>query len=170
VTAAPTPGPSGRAACATWQTWPLLGALQLGAALLGACTLAPKLEAPRLSIVSVQLQSSELWAQHLRVRLHVHNPNDRELPVRGLEYTIEIAGEQFASGQSAASFVVPPLGEAEFDTNVTTNLAGALLKLLGRGPSALAQEVPYRISGKVSLGQGLWRSIPFDEHGTFRLQ
>jgi LEA14-like dessication related protein len=138
------------------------------AALLGACVLAPKLEAPKLSIAGVQVVSGELWVQHLKVRMHVHNPNDRELPVQGLEYTIEIAGEEFASGASAASFVVPPRGDAEFDTNVTTNLAGAVLKLLARGPGALTEEVPYRLSGKVSLASGLWRSIPFDEHGTFK--
>jgi LEA14-like dessication related protein len=112
--------------------------------------------------------SGELWVQHLKVRMDVHNPNDRELPVQGLEYTIEIAGEEFASGASAASFVVPPRGDAEFDTNVTTNLAGAVLKLLARGPGALTEDVPYRLSGKVSLASGLWRSIPFDEHGTFK--
>jgi len=140
----------------------------LVAPLLTACALAPQLEAPKLSIAGVQVVSSELWAQHLKVRMHVHNPNDRELPVKGVGYTIEIAGEQFASGESAASFVVPARGDAEFDTNVTTNLAGAMLKLLARGPGALTQEVPYRLSGKVSLASGLWRSIPFDEHGTFR--
>jgi LEA14-like dessication related protein len=106
--------------------------------------------------------------QHLKLRLHVHNPNDRELAVKGLEYTIEIAGQHAASGESAASFVVPPRGDAEFDTNLTTNLAGAALKLLGQGPNALAQEVPYRLSGKVSLASGWWRSIPFDERGTFK--
>jgi LEA14-like dessication related protein len=154
--------PTGRASRAP------LSATVLGAALLGACALAPKLETPKLSIVDVQVVSGELWVQHLKVRMHVHNPNDRELPVKGLEYTIEIAGEHFASGESASSFVVPPRGDAEFDTNVTTNLAGAVLKLLSRGPNALEEEVPYRLSGKVSLAAGLWRSIPFDQHGTLK--
>jgi LEA14-like dessication related protein len=138
------------------------------AALACGCALAPKLEAPKLSIVDVQVVSGEVWEQRLRVRIHVHNPNDRALPVKSLEYTIEIAGEKFASGESAQSFVVPPRGDAEFDTNVTTNLLGALLKVLGRGPNARVEEVPYRLSGKVALSEGLWRSIPFDEHGTFK--
>ena len=140
----------------------------LAAALLPACSLGPKLEAPKLSIVGVQVVSAELWTQHLKVRLQVHNPNDRELPVKGLEYTIEIAGEQFASGDSAASFVVPPHGDAEFDTKVTANLAGTVMKLLTRGANAASEGIPYRLSGKVSLSSGLWRSIPFDERGTFR--
>jgi LEA14-like dessication related protein len=146
----------------------LFAAALLAAGLPAACAVAPKLEAPKLSIADVQVVSAELWVQHLKVRLHVHNPNDRELPVKGLEYAIEIAGKQVASGESAASFVVPPRGDAEFDTNVTADLAGATLKLLTRGPNALAEEVQYRLSGKVSLASGLWRSIPFDEHGSFK--
>jgi LEA14-like dessication related protein len=141
----------------------------LGAALLAACALAPKLEAPKLSIVDAQILSSDLWSQRLKVRLRVQNPNDRALPVKGLEYTIEVEGQQFASGESAASFVVPAMGEAEFDTTVTTNLAGALMKLLARGANA-GHDVSYRLSGKVSLSEGFLRSIPFDERGTFRLQ
>ena len=140
------------------------------AALPAACALAPKLEPPKLSIADVQLRSADLLSQRLKLRLHVQNPNDRALPVRALEYTVEVDGEHFASGESAASFVVPPLGEAEFDTNVTTNLAGVLLKLLAGGPRALERSVSYRLSGKVTLSEGLWRSIPFDERGTFRLQ
>ncbi len=147
---------------------PRVTAVALAAALLAACALAPEFEAPKLSISGLEVVSAELWVQHLKVRMHVHNPNDRELPVKGLEYAIEIAGEEFASGASAESFVVPAHGDAEFDTNVTTNLAGAVLKLLGRGPNAFTEEVPYRLSGKVSLAAGLWRSIPFDERGTFK--
>jgi LEA14-like dessication related protein len=142
----------------------------LAGALLAACALTPKLAAPRLSVTEVQIVSSDLWEQRLRVRMHVQNPNDRALPVKGLEYTIEVEGQQFASGVSAASFTVPALGEAEFDMNVTTNLAGALLKLLARGPDALGQSVAYRLAGKVSLSEGLLRSIPFEERGTFTLR
>lgn len=142
----------------------------LALALLAGCALAPKFETPKLSIVTVQILSSDFLAQHVRVRLHVQNPNDRDLAVRGLTYSIEVGGQPFASGESAASFVVPALGEAEFDTNVTTNLAGTLMTLLSRGPDSLTQRVDYRLSGKLSLSAGLLRSIPFDERGSFSLQ
>jgi LEA14-like dessication related protein len=141
----------------------------LSAAALASCALAPKFETPKLSVADVQIQSSDLWAQRLKVRMHVQNPNDIALPIKGITYTIEVDGQQFASGESATSFVVPALGEAEFDMNVTTNMAGALLKLLAHG-SEVRQSVPYRLSGKVSLSQGLLHSIPFDERGTFKLQ
>jgi LEA14-like dessication related protein len=137
---------------------------------LGGCALAPHFEAPRLSVVDVQLVSSELWEQRLKVRLRVQNPNDTELAVKGIEYTLDIAGQQVASGVSDASFVVPALGEAQFDTNLTTNMAGALLRLIARGPDTLSNGVDYHLVGKVSLANGWMRSVPFDERGNFKLQ
>jgi LEA14-like dessication related protein len=146
-----------------------IAACAAGALLASGCVLAPKLTPPTLTIVGVQLEGSDLFAQHLKVRVHVQNPNDRTLPVKGIEYTLEVDGQSFATGDSAASFVVPALGEAEFDMNVTTNVAGTLMRLMARGPDALAN-VPYRLSGKVSLSQGWLQSIPFEQRGTFRLQ
>jgi LEA14-like dessication related protein len=139
------------------------------ALLCGGCVLAPKFTTPTLTIVGVRLDSSDLLTQHLKVRVHVQNPNDRTLPIKGIEYTLEVDGEPFATGESAASFVVPALGEAEFDMNVTTNMAGMLVRLLAR-PSDDRASVPYRLTGKISLSQGWLQSIPFEQHGTFRLQ
>ena len=132
-------------------------------ALLAACATAPKLEPPKVSIVGLKVVSAEVWVQHLKVRLQLHNPNDRDLPVTALEYTIEIAGQDIASGSYAESFVVPAHGDAEFDTNVTANLASAVLKLLTHVPSTL---VPYRLAGKITLAEGLGR-IPFEERASF---
>jgi LEA14-like dessication related protein len=137
---------------------------------LAACAFTPKFEAPKLTVVDAQLGSGDLFSQQLKVRMHVVNPNDRALPVRALEYTLEVDGQQLASGVSASSFVVPALGETDFDMNVTTNLAGTLLKLIARGSQGTADAVPYHLSGKVSLSEGLLRSIPFDQSGTFKLQ
>ncbi len=138
--------------------------------LAGCALFAPKLEAPRLSIVSVSLLKSDLWEQRLKVRMRVQNPNDRTLPVKGLSYSIDLEGQEFASGVSGASFVVPADGEAEFDMNVTANMAGALFKLFGRGAEAQTDRIEYRIRGKVSLSEGLLRTVPFEQHGTFNLQ
>jgi LEA14-like dessication related protein len=138
---------------------------------LAACSgLAPKLETPRLSVVDVQVQQAGLWEQRLRVRMRVQNPNDRHLPIKGLSYTLEVAGEDFARGITDTAFTVPALGEAEFDMNVTANAASALIRYLGRRDEASADSVDYRLVGKVSLAQGILRSIPFEERGTFRLR
>jgi LEA14-like dessication related protein len=147
-----------------------LAAAMLAAVLEAGCAWSAKLEAPTLSIVAVQLTSGTLWEQRLKVRMRVHNPNDLALPVKSLEYTLEVEGQPFASGVSDASFVVPALGETEFDMSMTTNVAGTLVRLLGRGSDSLGQSVAYHLTGKVLLAYGLLRSIPFEQSGTFRLQ
>jgi LEA14-like dessication related protein len=141
----------------------------LAAALLAACALAPHLQTPQLALVRVQLQGSDLWTQHLLLRIRVDNPNDRELSVRSIEFTLEVEGQQLASGESAASFVVPARGSTEFDTNVSANLAGTLMTLLARG-GGVPQSVTYRLAGKVSLAGGLLRTLPFEQEGTVKLQ
>jgi len=133
------------------------------------CVLGPKFTTPTLTVAGVQLEGGDLLEQRLKVRVHVQNPNDRRLPIKAITYTLEIDGQPFATGESAASFVVPALGEAEFDMNVTTNMAGTLMRLLARGPGAL-QSASYHLTGKISLSAGWLESIPFEQRGTVRLE
>jgi LEA14-like dessication related protein len=135
---------------------------------LSGCSLfVPKLQPPRLSVVNVEFQKGALWQQKLRVRMHVDNPNNRELPIRGINYTLDVNGQEFAHGESAASFVVPALGEAEFDMNMTANMAGTILSLLSHGSDA---NVEYHLAGRISLSEGLLWSVPFDQYGSFSLR
>jgi LEA14-like dessication related protein len=136
-------------------------------ALCGCSLFVPKLQAPHLSVVGIELQKGSLWQQRLRVRMHVDNPNDRVLPIKGITYALDVNGQEFAHGESAASFVVPPLGEAEFDMNMTANMAGTIISLLSHGSDAA---VDYHLAGRISLSEGFLRSVPFDQHGTFKLQ
>ena len=93
--------------------------------------------------MGVELQRGALWQQKLKVRMHVDNPNDRTLPIKGITYTLDVNGQEFAHGESAASFVVPALGEAEFDMNMTANMAGTIISLLSHGTDA---NVEYHLS------------------------
>ena len=129
----------------------------------------PKLETPNLSIVNVELLKSDIWEQRMKVRLRVQNPNDRSLPIKGLSYAVEVSGQELAHGVSSESFVVPALGEAEFDMNLTTNMATMLIEFLGRGASS-SDQIDYKIKGKISLSEGWLRSIPFQDSGSFKLR
>jgi LEA14-like dessication related protein len=135
----------------------------------GCSFFVPKFETPKLSVVNVEMQKSDLWEQRIKVRMRVENPNDRPIPVKGLTVALDVQGQELAHGVSGAAFNVPALGEAEFDMNMTANMAGALLKLLGTG-NQIKDAVDYRVRGKLSLSEGLMRSIPFEDSGTFRLQ
>jgi LEA14-like dessication related protein len=88
--------------------------------------------------------------------------------VKGLTVSLDVQGEELAHGVSAAAFNVPALGEAEFDMNMTANMAATLLKLLGNRNST--DSVDYRLKGRLSLAEGMLRSIPFEDHGTINLK
>jgi LEA14-like dessication related protein len=131
------------------------------------CASVANLEAPKLSVVSMKVQSADLFSQRMLVRMRVVNPNDRELPIKGISYRIEVNDAEFAQGESNTAFIVPALGEAEFDVQVTANLASALTKFLSRKRE---DTLEYRLVGSVSLSSGFLRRIPFDERGSVKLK
>jgi LEA14-like dessication related protein len=140
------------------------------AALVTACA-TTKFEAPNLHVVNMEmLESSNFFTQRVKVRVRVQNPNDIELPIKGVNATLFLQGEKFATGVSAESFTVPPFGEGEFDLMVDASVAGALIRILGEGKSdqLMQSGLDYRLTGKVSLSSGMIRSIPFDETGTLK--
>jgi LEA14-like dessication related protein len=135
-------------------------------ALAAGCSVL-QLEPPRLQVTEVSLVGADLLKQQLRVRMRVHNPNDVELPVRGISYEVQVAGDTFANGESQRDIVVPALGATEFDVDVTANAAAALLRVLANRDRG---DPDYRILGKVHLARGLIKSIPFEHSGTIRLR
>lgn len=142
--------------------------LLLVAVALSGCTLfVPKFQTPNLTIVGVEVRRANLLEQQLRVRVRVENPNDRSLPVKGLSYSLYLEGQEFATGVSDASFVVPALGSVEFNMDVSANAAGALFTILRSPPG---QGIEYHLQGRVELSQGWVRSIPFQQSGTFTLR
>lgn len=145
--------------------------VMLMATLLAACASQVKLEQPNLSVVGIEMLEGSLFTQRLKVRVRVQNPNDRELPIKGVSAKLEVAGRDFATGVSAQPFVVPAFGEAEFDLMVDASMAQTIIGMVGKdkqdGPR---DSLDYRLSGKVSLSSGLVRSLPFDEKGTLQLK
>lgn len=138
------------------------------AVLAGCAGLASRLESPNVSVVGIRAVKADLFEQRLEVRLRVDNPNSFDIPVRGLEVNVELAGEPFAQGSSAREFTVPAGGEAEFDMLVTAHAATALLRIASAGREE-REQIGYRLSGKLSTRLGLLRSIPFEEAGTLPL-
>jgi LEA14-like dessication related protein len=142
--------------------------LVLCAALAGCAGLPSDLRTPEISFVGMRALDASLFEQRLEVRMRVRNPNIIDLPVKGLDVDIELAGEPFAHGVSAREFVVPAQGEAEFDMIVTANAATALMKIAGSDRKS-REAIDYRVKGRLATRIGLLRSIPFDESGTVPL-
>jgi LEA14-like dessication related protein len=134
----------------------------------GCATLAPKLEAPEICVSRIEMLKGDFLQQTLRVTLHARNPNRVDLPVRGIQCDVEVAGERFAHGESEKEFVLPARGEADFDLAVTANGAGAVLRILGG--AVKGGQLEYRMSGRVELRSLLFRSLPFEQKGRVDLK
>jgi LEA14-like dessication related protein len=143
-------------------------ALAALATCLGACSaFAPQIEVPQLSLVRIGMMSADIFNQQFLVRVHVENPNDRELPVKAIDYKLFLEGDSFAEGMSSRPFVVPAKGETEFDMTVRTNFVSGIGRLMSRLNGR--DQVQYVIEGKVLTDLGMVKKIPFQESGTVSL-
>jgi LEA14-like dessication related protein len=142
-------------------------ALSAAAALLSACAVM-HLQAPDITPTAVELMEVQLDQQRFKVALHVQNPNDRALPIKSVNCTLEIQGVEVGRGESSVPFSVPAHGESDFDMIVTTNVATSMPNLVIR--LARGGELPsYRLSGSVNPDITLLPPIPFSKSGQLTL-
>jgi LEA14-like dessication related protein len=135
--------------------------------LVGCSAFRPKLEVPRLTLVRVAMNSSDVFSQQFLVRVHVQNPNDRELPVTGIDYKLFLEGDSFAEGSTSKPFTVPAQGETEFDMTVRTNFVSGIARLLSRLNGRT--QVQYVVEGKLLTDISMLKKIPFQESGSVSL-
>lgn len=136
---------------------------------LGACSLlGPKLVKPNLFVVSIDRLNGNLLQQNFQVKFRIQNPNDRALPVSGLHAELNVGGEQIAGGVSQRAFVVPALGDTEFDMTITANMALALLKLAGNAGNH-SDSIDYDLTGVVTVDLPFLGDVPFHQNGSFSL-
>lgn len=133
----------------------------------GCSAMRPQLEAPRLALVAVAMTSADIFNQQFLVRMNVQNPNDRDLPITGLDYKLFLEGDGFAEGMLNKPFVIPANGETDFDMTVRTNFVSGVGRLLSRlnGRS----QVNYSIEGKLLTDIRFLKKIPFSETGSVNL-
>ncbi|MEJ2514182.1 MAG: LEA type 2 family protein [Gammaproteobacteria bacterium] len=136
---------------------------------LAGCASLTSLEPPEVRVTDVRgmpRESSGL-EQRFAVGLNVLNPNNREILVDGMDFELELNGRQLARGVSSEAFVLPALGEAGTTVTVSTSLVNVFGQLLELGRTQ-PDRLEYRIRGKLHLGSGMVRTIPFDRTGTLQ--
>lgn len=150
---------------------PLPGLLALFSLILvlsGCASWQQQLQEPTISLVGVDIRELGLLRQRYVLTLNVQNPNSISLPVRGMSYGVDIAGEQFATGVSPKAFTVPSYGDADIEVEMTTNLISSLRQV--QELLAGKQEVvDYRLKGKLEVDMPFVKTIPFSNKGEFRL-
>jgi LEA14-like dessication related protein len=140
----------------------------LCAALLSACAAmsanqSTYEEAPRVSLASIQPRAANLYEQRYGLQLRIQNPNDEKIPIKGLSYSLEIKGREFAYGVSQQSVSIPSFGEALLDVDVVSNFLN-MLQELQENSEETHSNLKYRLFGSIALADSS-RSLPFDYQG-----
>lgn len=136
---------------------------------LVACSGIPiKPEAPRVTLIGLEPVSVDLFEQRYRVRLRIKNPNALDLPIRGIDFRLDINGQAFADGVGNQRVDVPAYGEAVVELEASSNLFQVFrqLQALQQGKSP---QIEYRLSGTVAAGS-LGQRLPFDYSGRLSLE
>ena len=134
--------------------------------LLTACAALEPTLAPRVRLADITLLEGGLLEQKMRVELDIGNPNNFDLPLDGLTFTLELNDRPLVEGFTNESVVIPRLGEARLAVFASTSLLGIIRQVMALGQG---EALSYRLSGRAYL-TGLARvSVPFETGGTLEL-
>jgi|ThiBioDrversion3_1041553.scaffolds.fasta_scaffold162428_2 LEA14-like dessication related protein len=134
---------------------------------LAACSSLPyNAVPPRVGVADVEVKSLGLFEQTFDVGLRVSNPNDFDITIEGLDFTLEVNGRPFASGVSQVSVRVPAVASAVLRVDAVMESKNLIRQLKTLPPATLAEGVPYRIKGRVKVDKASgW--LPFDHAGVY---
>ena len=100
-----------------------------------------------------------MFEQRLQVDLRVRNPNDFDLEVTGLDFTLHLNEQRLARGLSNKSSTISRLGDALVSVETTTSTLDVVRQLLNFRQD---QNLTYQVTGIVHV-QG--QRLPFEHKG-----
>lgn len=138
---------------------------------LNGCVSSPSGEAsirrdPEVQLVDVEVVRSRLLEQQFLLHFSVHNPDDVDLQVRALNYTVFLGKVKLASDKYSTWLTVPAHGRADLDVPVHTNLwrhMRDIVKLLKKSD----QPIRYRLKGELSVGLMFGHDVNVAHEGVF---
>jgi LEA14-like dessication related protein len=124
-------------------------------------------EAPQVALANVRLLDAKGLMQRIRVDLLVSNPNDFDIPLTGLDFSMTVNGADFGNGLSNAAVTLPRRGQATVPVDVTIKMLTVFNQIQAvqkRGA------LDYRLTGTAYLDHLLLPSVSFDRTGSLSLK
>lgn len=137
------------------------------ALLLGGCqSIGESFASPEVELAGVRLVEADLTTQRFVLDFDVRNPNPVALPVRAVNYGVDLGGMRLASGSSEQPFRIPAGGAGAFSVTVETSLLESARLLGARLLRGGEQSLDYDIGGSVEIDLPFVRPLPFSSRGT----
>ncbi len=149
------------------RTTRLLGIVILAMGLQACATLKPGFETPTVTISSFKTLPSDSMMPAFAIGLRVVNPNPDALNLRGISYTVRLAGSEVIKGVGNDLPVIPAYGEGEFNLTATANLFAGM-RLVSDLLKSNKDTFAYEVEAKLDIG-ALRPSIRVKDGGTISL-
>jgi len=128
-------------------------ALCLG--LASCASLQPKVEQPTVKVAGLQLLPAQGLSQPIEVSLLIANPNDRDLTLRGMSYTVGIENFDVLSGVSDQLPTLAAYKETQVKVVVTANVLQLVRLIEHFGRNGIKENVNYNFSAKLDFSAWL---------------
>lgn len=125
----------------------------------GCASWFTKGEPPEVLVTNVTPLEATAFEQRLQVDLRIRNPNDFDLLVTGIDFTLTLNGKRLARGLSNKDITVSRLSDAVVSVQTSTSTFDVVRQLLSFSQK---QDLSYEITGLLHLKDG---RLPFDNSG-----
>lgn len=134
----------------------------------GCSSLMPSFKEPQVNITSFALAPNSVGlAPRFNVGVQVINPNGMSLPLKGIDYSVEIEGNRILSGASPNLPTVPAHGTADFEIVASPDLFGGA-RLLNDLMTKQRDALRFTFKAQLDVG-GLIGNVDIEESGSFSL-
>ncbi len=116
-------------------------------------------EPPEVLVTNITPLEGTAFEQRLQVDLRIRNPNDFDLLLTGIDFTLHLNGKRLARGLGNTAVTIPRLSDAVVSVQTSTSTFDVVRQLLS---FSRTQDLSYDITGRLHLKEGHW---PFDTSG-----
>ncbi len=122
--------------------------------------------APEVSLSGFKLVKLGFTEQDYRIKLKLKNPNPIPIPITGLNYKLELNGQEFTTGSSDKAVTIPANGEEFLEIDVSSNVMSTISQFKDF-KNLLNKKFEYALSGGLNVVEGA--AIPFSHKGDISL-
>jgi LEA14-like dessication related protein len=151
----------------------MLTALLAGCAGMGRPVEQP-VEQPEVTLADMQVLEMKPLEAVVRISLRVMNPNDFALNLNGVRCDLKIDGKHFATGVGDTHQEIPAYGTGLVPVTIYASTLKMFSQVLALAQGMNGQQnglspIRYELTGKIRLGGGFNRFVPFQSKGELAL-